>query len=830
MKTTTLLLLISFSILVGSFYQKVSAQNYQYLGTYNSQGVPDYLVQSDVVTTAFLNTINASLPESYPVPTYNPQYIANGTETDIILQDSADVWVTFVQEGAGYKNVLGFYTYDVANPLTSAPDEEEITIVFPNVSAQGSGGGLVTGNKVQIGTFPAGTGIGWVLIANGYNGSGVGYGNWILYSNPDFNPEADSTLRFHNVLLYDDVYEKVVLGFEDIRRDNGGCDNDFNDAIFYVSSNPITAIITTNINNTSQASSTVGSGNNGGLESDGNLAATIGLRNYQREKWSLQRNQLEQMVPYTDASSATPTKAKRTGLMADCLDLSEFAPVVGLTGCDPFISTPTDLIGITNAKEVFSVDYYQGEERKGALLAMTTLEEPYDHHKTICDRLKGAVIEDIRHMPIENSTMILSTIRQTDGSIEYVTSFALLQPESGQLSLENQWIGEQYSEAPIYYNFQIWGASPAYTQKLAEEVILLAKGVATLEVQTELAPIPAVFVRHGNYKDGKLQLEIRNNAHAKEAVLIGNMAPSETSDRSDIELRIELSGAQQEMVSVETGHFFDFGFSLGNDADAQIDILYSADGPWGIDYVAATAELERFEVLPHDGWIVPTSSADVYLLERSVQVSGAVKDYFSLYKTFKAGGASVNLTAYNHLEFTASGIGTLEIIIGQSTIDNWGEQYRHQIVLTPEETAYSIPFSAMTSSLEEPLNPTHAFGIVLNSHGNGQTSEPFDYTVQDVVFTKKEEVAKEVAVELEGLEVYPNPVTENAMIQFSSTGSGLAQMELLDNLGTLHQKSQWPVEAGTQSFQFDKGALKPGLYHCVVHLPQKTITGRIIVQ
>ncbi|MBF4983118.1 hypothetical protein FNJ87_01775, partial [Nonlabens mediterrranea] len=133
----------------------VLGQSYQYLGSYDSMGTPQYLVNpSDVVDTATMDMIGYSLPEGYPVPVYNPHYITSGYETDIIVESLADVWVTFVSEGAGYKNVLGFYTYDISNPPTTRPSVSEITIIFPNVSAVNSGGGLQTGDKVKIGTFP----------------------------------------------------------------------------------------------------------------------------------------------------------------------------------------------------------------------------------------------------------------------------------------------------------------------------------------------------------------------------------------------------------------------------------------------------------------------------------------------------------------------------------------------------------------------------------------------------------------------------------------------------------------------------------------------------
>lgn len=212
-----------------------------FLGTINSDGSPNYLDGNDIFDAQFLTNINATLPERMPVPTYNPQYIAQGTETDVKLEQACDVWVTFVTEGAGYRNVLGFYTYNINNPPTNVSEIGNITIVFPNASMTNSGGGLNPGNRVKIGTFPAGTGIGWVLIADGWRNNIVTSGYNTFYSNPQFNPETNPILRRHNVYLYDQGRGLFLIGFEDIRRDQNS-DNDFNDLVFYVKSNPITAI------------------------------------------------------------------------------------------------------------------------------------------------------------------------------------------------------------------------------------------------------------------------------------------------------------------------------------------------------------------------------------------------------------------------------------------------------------------------------------------------------------------------------------------------------------------------------------------------------------
>ncbi|MDJ1482649.1 DUF4476 domain-containing protein [Cytophagaceae bacterium YF14B1] len=232
----------------------LSAQNgasgqalFQFLGSYSSQGVPNYLeAQKDVIDSLQLRDIAVALPESKPVPQFHPEYIAVQSETELKLTKEADVWVTFVGEMAGFRNVLGFYTYDLNNPPATADQIIGKTVIFPNVSTAGSGGGLAIGSKVKIGHFKANTGIGWFLIADGWKENGVGSGNYILYSNPAFNPESSTTDKPHTVLLHDKGRNKLILGFEDLRRDQGS-DQDFNDVLFSISASPFEAIQKNNV-------------------------------------------------------------------------------------------------------------------------------------------------------------------------------------------------------------------------------------------------------------------------------------------------------------------------------------------------------------------------------------------------------------------------------------------------------------------------------------------------------------------------------------------------------------------------------------------------------
>lgn len=224
-----------------------------YMGTYNNIGVPNYLLPvNDPVEASLLNDLNASLPERQSVPAYHPEYLANTAPDNLALKELCDVWITYITEGAGWYNALGFFAFNTASPPTTPSQIDSIKIIFPNLSNAGAnssgnnykgGGGLYPGNKVYLGRFPAGKSIGFVIFANGWNGSSVTNGNYRIYTIPALNPETNPLLKKHTVLLRDPTRLSILFGFEDWRRDQGG-DEDFNDGILYIKANPVTAINT----------------------------------------------------------------------------------------------------------------------------------------------------------------------------------------------------------------------------------------------------------------------------------------------------------------------------------------------------------------------------------------------------------------------------------------------------------------------------------------------------------------------------------------------------------------------------------------------------------
>ncbi|WP_262732243.1 DUF4114 domain-containing protein [Gaetbulibacter sp. NE] len=788
----------------------INAQNYQYLGSYSANGVPDYLEPiGDTVDVATLEMISSSLPESYPVPDYNPHYISSGYDTDLIIDDLADVWVTFVSEGAGYKNVLGFYTYDVNNPPATAPQPEDITIIFPNVSALGSGGGLVVGDKVKIGTFQPGTGIGWVLLANAWSSSSssVGNGLWQLFSNPDYNPEAHENLRHHNVLLNDPNNERIILGFEDIRRDYSSCDNDFNDAIFYVSANPYEALRTTNYADVSSATD-VSSANDGGLESNGNLAGLIAKRNFKRTKTGQVQNRKVQQAPFIKqqiqyrSSTNTPT-------------LESYLPETGMYGTETaYVSSPEDLLSVTNASEIFSVDFYKEETRVSAVLATATEGSIYDHSKVICDRLNSSSLEDVRTVTVRGHQIISSKIKRVTGETEFTLSFSVKLGDAAN-ELYSFWNIAQYPEGD-YYNFQIWGSSFSQVFSIGNHIIDTLTAEKPLNSETLSDVVPPVFVSSGYYSNGALHLNIINKVSASSFTFNGSIAATEVSDRTNMTQAVSLNGDWNDSVSIQTGSLFDIGFSLTTSASTQQDALYLADGPWGVDYLEEYATVDTFFV---DNQAIDYTD-DAYEVERQPMVSGQVKGNVNLFRHVLPGDQTLDVTEYSALKFNITNNMPIEIVLMQENLQDWNNRFRYTIPENQNETTYTISFSDFVDGNGVSATINDVKTIVFSVIGDYASYAPFSIGVNGLEFRQEAETLDLDTYEEETLNntvtAIPNPMTVNTSIQFMANQNETVQFVMYNQLGKQVYYMNSNVSQGKNVININRNNLSSGLYFCKV--------------
>ena len=242
------------TILLSFFFStKVYAIDFTYLnGTatsgYTTKGAPTNLVdRSAELPIDVLSNIYSMLPESQYV---NPAYIDESLSSNIIVDDDftgvMTANITFLNEGAGYRNAFGYFIYDPDSPPATYNDISEHKIIFPN-SSKPDEGELIQGHNVDLEVnLIAGQAMGFFIVPNGWGWSGSdghiqSLGPWgqPFYSLPHLNPES-SELQAHNVVFYDAVNDFLVFGFDDQKRTQG--DNDFNDILVSIETTPIYAI------------------------------------------------------------------------------------------------------------------------------------------------------------------------------------------------------------------------------------------------------------------------------------------------------------------------------------------------------------------------------------------------------------------------------------------------------------------------------------------------------------------------------------------------------------------------------------------------------------
>lgn len=182
------------------------------------------------------DTLLVAFPEGSNILLKNPELMSDTVEKNIILTKESNVYVTFIDEGADYKNTLCWYSYNQSNPPLKATDIKG-TVLFPNISKKGEGGQLEAGYTLQLGTvkFPAGTVIGFYLIINGWNNGTIDYNKPFYYTNYNFNKSG----KQQSILFKNKYSGYLIEGFEDMDLTNtlDPSDKDYNDILFAVTDN-----------------------------------------------------------------------------------------------------------------------------------------------------------------------------------------------------------------------------------------------------------------------------------------------------------------------------------------------------------------------------------------------------------------------------------------------------------------------------------------------------------------------------------------------------------------------------------------------------------------
>jgi hypothetical protein len=192
------------------------------------QEVPDNIIPSKPCPTLFGSIMDRFRENKNNQQLHNNLFIQE-IEKRIILTKESELYITFISEGAGYANSLGWYAYDGNRP-PRGPGDIKKNLLFPHISDEI----LKQGDMLQLGEgkFAAGTVVGFFLVIRGWQNGRVDYNKPTFYTDVSWNPNG---LQQH-ILFRESECSDIVLAFED-KTPEEGSDLDYNDVIFTISDN-----------------------------------------------------------------------------------------------------------------------------------------------------------------------------------------------------------------------------------------------------------------------------------------------------------------------------------------------------------------------------------------------------------------------------------------------------------------------------------------------------------------------------------------------------------------------------------------------------------------
>ncbi len=589
-------------------------------------------------------------------------------------------------------------------------------------------------------------------------------------------------------------------------------------------------------NNYAEVMVTVGEstgGDDNGIESNGSMASQLALRNHRRlvESNVIEKvNRVKTMNRYdhTDMLIGNIKSAVVDGLPTS--GISMMLPETGPAQTKAYVSTPSDLIGITNAKEIFAVDYLQeNNARRGAILAVSTESNSvYEHTKVICDRLVGANLNNIKTINIAGQSFLLSELRHPDGYIDYAVSF-IAQRNGNGFVIDNRWYNEEYEvlNTGDVFNFQVWSVTPQITKQLVEDILDLMEQTGDIQFRNEQVKpeMPKVFVKSGKYINGGIMMEIVNTVGADQITIHGNKTLIENGQREPMELTIDIPTTETSEVFVPTGFIFDAGFSVSNNKDNAPDVLYYADGAWMFDYDPGNAFVSDFSTVAEDTELNVTD----YYVERDASFSGTVRTWASMFRTLSPRNAPVDLTSFDEIVFNASGKGTIELLLAKESIHNWGEQYRTHITLSGQEKEYRISFDEFANKEgANDLTVEDIVSVVFNPIGNGNAVSEFEVNVNNMHFTNSMFVEKPGAV---FYPAYPNPFSGQTHLDLILTQDNDVKVEVMNSFGqTVEVIMNKSMKSGNHKINWNPANVGAGIYMIKVSVGSETYTTKVIYQ
>ncbi|MFY9241435.1 MAG: SdrD B-like domain-containing protein, partial [Polaribacter sp.] len=554
------------------------------------------------------------------------------------------------------------------------------------------------------------------------------------------------------------------------------------------------------------SSGNTGTGNNGGIESE-SLGDALTKLYVGRKKNSVPTNFVKDASNLYDKAkmkSAQPYQGKGQTML-------DMFPTELVAGNVANITSPTDILDITIADEVLSVDFSLNGQTKGVVLGIKTSDKIYNHTKASCDRLRGAEILNIQTVKLQGYNFLMQGIKQRNGIVEYAISFAVAKNNNDRkYTIQTNWYVNDYIKFNDVYNFQVWSTKPADTQKLVTDILENLQSFIPV-AQPEIQKVPETYASKIYRDKSELVVMLRSTEEGNTAEVSMVELYSETANNIKFRNNTLSTEIQQSLrLDIADGYEYDGLVSVDNEVE---DAFYHADGNWGLDFDKRYTEIKNYFVWNN---FDREYKDDEYAINRDVEVKATSDyDYLTVYKSLLPGTISADYSEYNYVAFTAKGSGLMELGLIKSSIEDWKAQYRVMVDFSEEEQTYYVPFDVFSSSgTQEKLTAEDLTTILFTFLPVEANTKELDLFISDVKFAK---TVKEGAIEVKAIEnfennfmVYPNPSKGNVnMLLFSETDTE-ATITLTDITGKTIYKETAKLTKGKNELEFNF-RVKPGV-------------------
>lgn len=517
----------------------------------------------------------------------------------------------------------------------------------------------------------------------------------------------------------------------------------------------------------------VNSGNTGGLESK-SLGDIVAKRLYQAFT-----NGEGQMKPYSQLpvlkQELISKQVTGLGVAINLLDL--FPKQLSNPAITPYITTPTDIISFTNAKAVASSDYTLNGSCKAVVFATRTQSVMYDHTKAVCDRLKGASIQNIEKIKLLGFDLLRYNMLYEDGHQEHIISFSAgTKTGRNSISIQSNWLKNDYVAEDELYNFQVWGVSKEILGELAEKILTQLSTIAALDQPFSIKDLPQTYIMGARVNQGAISMNLHNtNPVGTGYFEIYENANEQSTITTKKTIPFNLNATGYSTIQLPATDHYESTIKMYL-KDSLVDEIFISDGAWNVDYVPTNTVVSKFEIKNDPS----RTFDDDYPLLRNIHLEASTNSYISAYKLLRGGGISKDLSGFQTLKFSASGNAVLNITLVKNSIKNWKDQYAIQIPISGESKEYMIDVKDFISSGSKDkiqLNDINSIVFTMGTINGAMMNIVLN--LNNLSFSKETHSYLE-SLKSKSIQVYPNPTSGKFNCMLSAEKNADANLEITD--------------------------------------------------